>query len=899
MNLKCSILFLLIPWYCAAKYSSFIASFQFFGHWSAKEYLEYKESLPQMSEFSVCHWEKTKFFSDRLNTIWAYCQQSSKNDPTMSCIQNFYYTPGAAGDIVFSLYKSNWGHKKLKIYKKFGRIQYGHGHCNHFCLLYSISSNSIKLYHNGRKMQILTLKENNGPSPYSMPNSSMVYDSAFVVGQEPDSMRGRFVKGEAFTGDISELNIWDRSLDDAEIYGLAKCNSTKRGNIVTWNENKFTMNQVKTTSISDPALFCINNKQYLMIPELLAFNEATRRCAHLGGRITVPHNQMEKENILRIFGGFNDKCLIKNVSEKAIWLGIYNPGYSWYENEINGTSVAINYSNWRHTGSWRHKNMCAYLFTDGTWGYDKQETCQQLLLCTICYFTTISIFNLKGQYQGTPHIERIYYMSINRSHQLDSFDGIFRRTKIYRHPNQKWYIKQVTSKTNQLLLRDKAVPAGRHNWAYLSSTNTHGENLTLSVCKFGDEYTCESGECIAISKRCNKITDCLDGSDEISCDVILFPVSYIKAHAPSDTSVSLNEVRIATRYIIENINAIDTMQMKIGLTISIQLTWKDERLTFKNIRRCQSYVVSEEDTKKLWLPLDHAYHVNAILSTITQGKRSHLTIFGNHSKPSGLLDFQEDNIFPGTNNSLSETRTFQIYYNCHFDLQKYPFDAQICVFGLDLKPEEDEKFTIYGQKEQMISYTGSKDVADFAVVGVSSNINSCVGVGSNVIPVDQELVLCIFIRRSHADQIVSIFIPSFLFWVLAYFTMFLNFDDVSNRSRTSVTLLLVLIALLQVVKKDFPKTIYYRYIDIWFLWYILNIFIISLYHIIFPMMRSYLQKHNTVPEIAEDGRTSQAWHDMHQDIHSTKKIEKINLVVVIVIPLMMLGFNFVYFNLTT
>ena len=81
--------------------------------------------------------------------------------------------------------------------------------------------------------------------------------------------------------------------------------------------------------------------------------------------------------------------------------------------------------------------------------------------------------------------------------------------------------------------------------------------------------------------------------------------------------------------------------------------------------------------------------------------------------------------------------------NCHFDLQKYPFDAQICVFGLDLKPEEDEKFTIYGQKEQMISYTGSKDVADFAVVGVSSNITSCVGVGSNVIPVDQELVLCI------------------------------------------------------------------------------------------------------------------------------------------------------------
>ena len=74
----------------------------------------------------------------------------------------------------------------------------------------------------------------------------------------------------------------------------------------------------------------------------------------------------------------------------------------------------------------------------------------------------------------------------NKSFDIASFDGIFRRTKIYRHPNQKWYIKQVTSKTNELLLGDKAMPTGRHNWAYLSSTNTHGENLTLSVCKFGN-----------------------------------------------------------------------------------------------------------------------------------------------------------------------------------------------------------------------------------------------------------------------------------------------------------------------------------------------------------------------------------------------------------------------------
>ena len=168
----------------------------------------------------------------------------------------------------------------------------------------------------------------------------------------------------------------------------------------------------------------------------------------------------------------------------------------------------------------------------------------------------------------------------------------------------------------------------------------------------------------------------------------------------------------------------------------------------------------------------------------------------------------------------------------------------------------------------MISYTGSENVFDFVVKNVFSDRKRCVGRDGDLIPTTQELVLCIFIKRSHADQLVSLFCPSMLFWVLAYFTMFLHVDDVSNRTRTSVTLLLVLIALLQTVKKDFPKTTYYKYVDIWFLWYIFNIFMISICHIILPRMRSKFRL-------------------------------SINLFFVILLPLIMFGFNLAYFILTT
>ena len=870
MNTSFAILLFLVPCYCNAEYSSFIASFQSLGHWLSGEYIEYKYDIPEMKVFTACHWEKIYYFSERFNTIWAYCQQNSKTNQTITCIELFCSKPNENGKVYISLYRSSWGHTKSNILKTFRPISYRHRHWNHFCLVYSTTTKEIKLYHNGKKLQTLLLENNVESSAYNMPKSTSAFDSAFIIGQEPDSMRGNFDEGEAFPGDISELNVWDRALDDVEITGHADCKNTNRGNVVTWNSSKFNMNTVKITNISDSEIFCIDSRQYLILSNLMTLEEATKSCNNLGGKVTVPHTKTENNKILSIFQEHKNQCLIKNGSEQAAWLGLKKSERSWHETETNGSTKIIDYSNWRQVHDWMYtlQNLCAVMYADGSWGYEKYGTCQRMSLCAICFFTEIRTFALKGRYQKTPNIERIYYMSINKSHQLEAFNGISRTTEILQHPNQQWYITESTGKTNQLLLADKRLPIGRNNWSYLHPAKTLGESLTLSICKFGKKYTCDSGECIDISRRCDKIFDCLDESDETSCDSISFPVSYLKAHAPSTKGELSKEIKMATKYIIQNIDSIDTMKMMIGVTISIQMYWNDHRITFNNLQHDQSYVVSEKNADKLWLPLDNTEHVNAILRTIKPGKKRYVTIYGNYSMSTDLYTSREENIFPGGKNSLSEMRTFQIYYNCYFDLKNYPFDTQLCVFGLDLQAKNDEKFIIIGKEEEMISYTGSRDVADFVVKNVFSNRTRCVGQDDNLITTTQELVFCIFIKRSHADQLVSIFCPSMLFWVLAYFTMFLHVDDVSNRTRTSVTLLLVLIALLQTVKKDFPKTTYYKYVDIWFLWYIFNIFMISICHIILPRMRAKFR-------------------------------QSINLVFVIFLPLVMFGFNLVYFILTT
>ena len=113
--MKSAILLFLVPWCWASQYSSFIASFQSLGHWSENEYLEYKNNLPEIKVFTVCHWVKNDFFSERFNTIWAYCQHQSKNDTVLRCIEAMYTAPNEKGEIEFTLGKFtalNWFEEK-------------------------------------------------------------------------------------------------------------------------------------------------------------------------------------------------------------------------------------------------------------------------------------------------------------------------------------------------------------------------------------------------------------------------------------------------------------------------------------------------------------------------------------------------------------------------------------------------------------------------------------------------------------------------------------------------------------------------------------------------------------------------------------------------------------------
>jgi len=48
----------------------------------------------------------------------------------------------------------------------------------------------------------------------------------------------------------------------------------------------------------------------------------------------------------------------------------------------------------------------------------------------------------------------------------------------------------------------------------------------MTMC-LKSEWTCFNGQCIDINKRCNRISDCIDSSDELECEKPIFSEGYV------------------------------------------------------------------------------------------------------------------------------------------------------------------------------------------------------------------------------------------------------------------------------------------------------------------------------------------------------------------------------------
>uniref|UniRef100_A0A8C9U934 Neuronal pentraxin receptor n=1 Tax=Serinus canaria TaxID=9135 RepID=A0A8C9U934_SERCA len=171
-------------------------------------YARVKKSLPELYAFTICMWLKSKALAG-IGTPFSYS------------------VPSQANEIVLL----EWGSNPLEllINDKVAQLPLSlkDKAWHHICVAWTTRDGKWSAYQDG---------EQRGAGENLASWHSIRPQGVIILGQEQDTLGGRFDATQAFVGELAQFGVWDHMLAPAEILGLANCTSHLQGNVIQWDD---------------------------------------------------------------------------------------------------------------------------------------------------------------------------------------------------------------------------------------------------------------------------------------------------------------------------------------------------------------------------------------------------------------------------------------------------------------------------------------------------------------------------------------------------------------------------------------------------------------------------------------------------------------------------------------
>lgn len=367
------------------------------------------------------------------------------------------------------------------------------------CVVHSIRKEHANIYLDGQKVGLINLTK-----------TEPVWATELTVG----FMDPSWYPGISFIGNVTDFNLWNRTLSTEELMALGKCRAVMEGNVVAWNRAKWKVSKVLEYNV-DPKDLCYRAPPLtFQIFKAMVFRESSYLCRALGGILRTPSSLKEVEMTYRMTQESRPDCPllwagVTDRIEEGQWTydfnGMIANNLPWAFDEPNGM---------------RYEN-CGGIDLDGL--IDDGCTSKRCVLCNVADEVS---FTLRGSCEEFEHNVK-YMMKTEKDERVFIGYGDY----LISHNGSRWlWINNVTKmNVAEMIPARYDYPVGRQQWLLHLPVCGEGPGIVrpflLTVCQ-EDQFTCDDGTCVAQNQRCNLQYDCRDNSDEAKCHMIRLPLDY-------------------------------------------------------------------------------------------------------------------------------------------------------------------------------------------------------------------------------------------------------------------------------------------------------------------------------------------------------------------------------------
>ncbi|XP_028326685.1 neuronal pentraxin-2-like [Gouania willdenowi] len=140
-----------------------------------------------------------------------------------------YSAPGQSNELVLI----EWGNNPLELLIDDKAVTLpltlSDGKWHHICVTWSTRDGHWEAYQDGTQR---------GSGMNLSPWHPIKPGGVFILGQEQDTLGGRFDAAQSFVGEMSEVNMWSHVLSSSDIYSLSSCSSHLRGDLIAWSDTE-------------------------------------------------------------------------------------------------------------------------------------------------------------------------------------------------------------------------------------------------------------------------------------------------------------------------------------------------------------------------------------------------------------------------------------------------------------------------------------------------------------------------------------------------------------------------------------------------------------------------------------------------------------------------------------